>query len=191
MRGKLKCIQSFRAAVSLCPPHVQCQRRAFSTPLDNDPKGWNWVPPRQNQNQMSNEEKEGLKMEVIEGSALISFVNTLSHHSLSLSIGRQYFTPEEVVTMMTSLKGINPTIVKINGKLAGISHFVICSGESTRHLQTIADSLVRSVEDPSLPDPPSPVTGQGSQTHQGSKLQIWGRGNSSQSLVPPLHCLLL
>jgi hypothetical protein len=95
--------------------------------------------------------------------------------------------------MVTALKGINPTIVKLNGKLAGITHFVICSGESTRHLQTIADSLVRSVGCPCLSLLPSPQWSQvrDRKLVKAPSYKFGAEGTPASRMSPPSLCVTL
>lgn len=142
MKGRLRLLP--RAALSaLFPtPRPAYQLRRLSTPLENEKKDWNWVPPRQQQTLVQETELD-TKLEVIQG--YNHPISVLLFFHLSSFLSRQYFTPEEVASMMENLKGMDVRVVKINGKLDGITHFIIGSGESSRHLQTMADSLVRSV----------------------------------------------
>jgi hypothetical protein len=74
--------------------------------------------------------------------------------------------------MIESLKGMDVRVVKINGKLDGISHFIIGSGESSRHLQNMADSLVRSVRHSKFPLQLLPTSHIRSEREDYSKLQV-------------------
>lgn len=167
MRGSGQFLRKFRSPwqPSIClrcgiSPHSSYEQfvREFSTPLENHNKNWNWVPPR-NVNESELELENQKKLEIIEGydSYLLShpFPSSLPSELSCLTSIRQYFTPEEVASVMQTMKGIDVKIVQINGKLQGITHFIIGSGESTRHLQNMADVLVRSVRDRKLMKAPS------------------------------------
>ncbi len=53
------------------------------------------------------------------------------------------------------MRGIDVKILPIQGHFDNVSHFLICSGDSERHLQTLADVLVRAVRERKLIQAPS------------------------------------
>jgi hypothetical protein len=67
MKGRLRLFPRAALSTILYTPRSLYQLRKLSTPLEDEKKEWNWVPPRQQQTSVVNETEMDTKLEVIQG----------------------------------------------------------------------------------------------------------------------------
>jgi ribosomal silencing factor RsfS len=60
-------------------------------------------------------------------------------------IFRQLLSMDEIVAALAKLGGINPVVIELTDKIDTITHAVIVTGNSRRHIRKMSDCIVTAV----------------------------------------------